>query len=1146
MSALRRRARYFHEMALERVGLVPGALAPAAALLDGAAQISGVAREALEPGDPLLAGAHAVLDRDAGRIWYAAGRQAAGPRALFAQAHEYGHLRLHPHVRLDECLNDDTPEFYAASSGTAGAVQAVESYSPAERQETEANVFAAEFLLPGPALRYAWLHERRDSASIASSTGLSESCVLAQLAQSLLLPDAAEGPERPPPEISLDPSQIAAARAGAGPLLVDAGPGTGKTRTLIARVSHLVQALDAPPESILALTFSNRAAEEIRARLYTEIGHAATGIWIGTFHGFGFEILRKEGEFDAPPRLIETADAVALLEARYDSLDLDEYEYLHDPSLPFPDIIACIVRAKEALFTPDAYMAAALRQRDAAGRNPERQRAAARSIEIARVFAVYEEALRSNGMLDFSDLLARSIFLLESRPEVRARWQRTFSHVLADEYQDVNRACARLLQLIAGDGKGLWAVGDVRQAIYQFRGASPANLHAFESDFPGGRRLKLAVNYRSLPGIVDLLGNVASDLAQRPDQAGGSVLRDRKPPVPSGSEPADADFGWIADRRGSAEIAVAEADDMDAQADGISAEIRRFEADGYALMDQAVLCRTNGQILDLSRRLESRGIPTLFPGSLSSSQELRDLLAALSFACQGEPAALRRLAALESCDMPEPDLESLLAACRPAGAHSLMEEIPAGVELSEPGRQALARLRFELDPVARSADAWLALSRYLFQSGDYLRRLLVRDPAETLAARVSISALLGHAARSSALFRDERRPAVAFIHWMRARWACADDRGLRMPPEAHQANAVRMLTVHASKGLEFPVVFVPNLSEGQFPPRSQPSMAAPLDEVAEETGDGGEEWTFFVALSRARDHLVLSRARSRQGRELDPSSLLQRAQRALDAAGARRLCWTADPRPDPAEDVLQDAEPAALPEIAVSRLEEYRSCPRLYFYRRIAGIPEPEDRGPYAAFHEALNRALRWMAEPSPEGASRTLAGAVEVWDECAAELGLDVSRPIGRALRAGALRMIEARFGDGAAPAPFEERSLRADLRSGAVRLNCSALETTPDGGIRLVQHVRRRPRADDHVDPRLALIRLAGQQERPGARVRVTLEYLPDGSRRDVPASPRWEPGRIAKYESALNGIRQGLFAPNPDERRCARCPFLLCCPL
>jgi Zn-dependent peptidase ImmA (M78 family) len=288
----------------------------ARAVLESADRLTGIERLPLPHDDALLGGALATLDYE--QLLILIDDTVEERLACFYQAHEYAHFWLHGGLRT--CAGSDLdPE--AAEEAIPLGVERVEGYGPLERREREANVFAREFLLPTDALRRWFVEDNLDAGGIAERVALPEGLVMQQLARALLTPEigpalAAAGAQIDRP---LDPSQAAAASAPHGPLLVRAGPGTGKTRTLVGRVTYLLE-VGALPESILALTFSNRAAEEMRARLAVAHPDVAQRIWMGTFHAFGLELLRKYGShLGLPPRptVLDPVDAIALLQGAW-------------------------------------------------------------------------------------------------------------------------------------------------------------------------------------------------------------------------------------------------------------------------------------------------------------------------------------------------------------------------------------------------------------------------------------------------------------------------------------------------------------------------------------------------------------------------------------------------------------------------------------------------------------------------------------------------------------------------------------------------------------------------------------------------------------------------------------------------------------
>ncbi|MEO1370045.1 MAG: UvrD-helicase domain-containing protein, partial [Acidobacteriota bacterium] len=355
-------------------------------------------------------------------------------------------------------------------------------YHARERSEAHANRFARELLLPAELARRLFL-EGRSASDLARGRGVPLDWARLQLAEALLLRGAGGGRAEPgaaPPRPAaaapeLDPSQKEAAEHAGSPLLLIAGPGTGKTRTLVARIVHLVER-GVDPGSILALTFSNKAAAEMAERLGQALGQGSgprgDGVWTVTFHAFGLDLIRRHHDLLGRPahlRTLDRADAVALLQARLPRSDPELAERYGVRGLV--DALDAIARAKDERVGPERV---AERLGDERGDHRD----------VGELYARYGEALRAVNGVDFGDLIALSCELLETHPHVRASVRLRHRHVLVDEYQDTNRASRDLLRAIAGRGERLWVVGDARQSIYRFRGASRDNLEAFADHFP--------------------------------------------------------------------------------------------------------------------------------------------------------------------------------------------------------------------------------------------------------------------------------------------------------------------------------------------------------------------------------------------------------------------------------------------------------------------------------------------------------------------------------------------------------------------------------------------------------------------------------------------------------------------------------------
>lgn len=984
-------------------------------LLEAAFSVAGLAIKPRPPRDPLLFTAHAVLDVEASAVWVRDDAKPEERRLILA--HELGHLKLHhspEECRCDEGDLAETPE--SASHG----------YGPRQRRETEANVYAREFLLPAPEARRLFADEGLSAAQLAERLGLPLPTVIAQLTAPLVLPELEKTPTEKSLAAGLDASQEAAAKADYGPLLVGAGPGTGKTRTLTARVLFLVREKNVRPENILALTFSRKAAEEMRERIAGEDETVAARAAITTFHSYGLDLLRRHWKLAGlPPRplMLTEAEAFALLERRVAALELGPLRYLHDPAYPLPEALRAIAKVKESGLTPEDLT----KRAEASGDEVW--------ADIARIFAAYEALLKEHGALDFADLVVRPLRLLETYSDVLAGERSKWRQVLVDEYQDINRSGARLVQLLTGpDGTALWAVGDLRQAIYAFRGASPANVARFAQDFPGGRRMDLAVNYRSRPGLVALFGQASGE--------GAEV--------------------WEPRRDGLASTTLAIASNEAAQAEGMASAMQAYVAEGYAWRELAILCRTRSQARNLKKALVMRGVP-VGPGP--------------------DEGGL----------LTHPDIRPLLA---------------------------------RLDTLTDSpTDAYDCLIEMLY--GD---EGLARAVAEPEAVTSLLMLALAFREREALLRLGETKPVRAFLEHLRrlVRLGTAPS-----APANESEDAVRLLTVHGAKGLEFPVVFVPNLAVGRFPPRPMPGLLTPLpeDESESETDEtekddderaaptDEEARLFFVALTRARDHLVLSRSVKHGRVNAKPSPLLECLE---EVEGVETVFWRSsdtesEPSPPP-------ATPDTRPEVRAPDAELYLRCPKRYEREKLEERPA-DNPSPYESFKRTVLAAL---SSPKPTEALTNL------WREHGPDPS-DPSYPLYEKL-AGEI------VAQSVPAAPLSQRPMMA------LPLDFGTILVRPDDYSETAREAERRtlrkPPALDaaKADPDL---RLSLLQETFGPD-QVFVRFLQDGRRLPVADRPRIRERHLDDYNRALRGIALKVFPARPTEPgECPSCPYFFSCP-
>jgi superfamily I DNA/RNA helicase len=1111
-------AREKHDALRARAG---GNTAPQ--LLAAARKDAGLKVQKLPADHPRLAGGDGALHRKSNAIYISATLDP--DMAAFVEAHEFGHFWIE--TPSDPVIVSRGSDPGVPEEDTQLGLKRVEAYSPEELRERFANVFAREFLLPCPEARRLFVDLRQTALKIAGDLTLPLGLVHQQLATSLLLPEvpkpvSGETPsaERP----GLDDSQGDAAHHEGSPLLVEAGPGTGKTRTLIARLEFLLGKKH-PAASILALTFSNKAAREIRERVAWTMPKAAAEIWTGTFHAFGLELLRKYGHLIGiaqPVRLLDQADILALLEDDLLSLQLDHYLRLYEPLSDLRFVLGAISRAKDEVKSPDDYAKAVQRMAQKAAPGDEAALLkVAKAEEVARVFKHYDAKMRDAGWVDFSDLINRPVELLRKHPEVRDELRGQYQHLLVDEYQDVNRASALLVKELAGDGERLWVVGDARQSIYRFRGAAPQNTLNFETEYPNGKRKPLKVNYRSRQQIVDTFGGYAGHM-----RVGGKKAV--KLEAKRGSGPDAVDCNVAADR--------------DAEICGIADTIEKHRANGIAYREQAVLCRVHSNLERVALGLEAAGVPVLYLGDLFERPEVGDLLSLISFVSEPHRGGLLRVADLPAYRTSLDDVRAFLAYAesadkRPAEALTDLEQV---LGLSPDGKASLARLAADLDGIGFRTGPGAFLCHVLFNRGTLLRDYLGGDTPPDQQRRLAIHQLVQFAIENNA---DAGDPKRALLQWIRRLEVFGDERALREAPAAVEGiDAVRLMTVHGSKGLEFKVVHLPMLGAGMFPLKRQgdrcPAPEGLLPTSPIEDHDEEEECLFYVALSRARDHFSLSRAgRYSDKQKSNPAEPLLQIAEHLPRAPDGDPTWVQKLPPMPSNIHRPDLALAAL-EHDGRDIELYIDCPRRYLYQLVLGLSGGRDDTAYVRFHRAVYRVLEWMRAQTGSIEAQVLADTL---DAAWRDIG-PTGDPLEPFFRASANRILDHARGrqrDGIAFGTV------VPLTLGDRTINLPIDEIERAGGNLVVRRLRT-GRAPSRPDQRhLHALMLHAVREKMGRSASFEVQYLTTSEPAPITLDGVMK-NRLADAEKALDQIAKGLYPAQPkDGEDCPRCPHYFICP-
>lgn len=1045
----------------------------------------------------------------------------------FLVAHELGHVELGDQagpVTVNEI------DLVRSSEPSPVGFDRVVDYSRRQRREVQMDLFAREFLLPRDLVRRLHVEEGLTATQISAQMGAPVDVVSQQLLDALLLPIEPLIAQKPRVERPLNDRQGAAAKHRGGAFLLEAGPGTGKTQTLTGRIEGLL-ADGVDPRRILVLTFSNKAAGEMTERIARKNPDAAAAMWMGTFHAFGLDIVRRFApQLGLPnePRMMDRTEAVELLEQQFPRLHLKHYQDLYDPTRNIADILSAISRAKDEVIDADEYaaLAAAMHAR---GTTSDQIDQAEKAAEVAVVYQAYERLKREAHCIDFGDLVSMPVRLLESDACVRASIQGAYDHVLVDEYQDVNRSSVRLLQAICPTGKNLWVVGDAKQSIYRFRGASSFNMARFgKEDFPGGARGRLKRNYRSSKEVVDAFSAFATHMK-----------------VSNGDTDLDADRGTLGAPvelhavRQSGEQVVAIADAIDAMCAG-----------GYRYSDQAVLCTGNERLSAIGRDLERLGIPVLFLGNLFERPEVKDLLAILSLLVDTRAMGVVRVGTLPQFALSLADVALVLGALRDSKEDDIVggwSKIDPAI-LSEPGRAAWARLQAALAGFSEASSPWDVLAAVLLERTRIAADIATANSVSDRSRGIAIWQFMNFLRAQP---RERGWPVRRLLDRVRRLVRIGDDRDLRQLPAAAQSlDAVRLMTVHGAKGLEFSVVHLPGLNQDTLPGNAKSPTCLPPDGMISggegdaltvfRAGDAEErECLFYVAASRARDRLFLYAVTHKSNDAARPlSPFLDRLAGSLARLSIAPM-QTLPPKP---EDAPINLVVNGKLQFTGSQLSLYDPCPRRFFYTHVLQIGGRRSETIYMLMHEAVRTVTQAV-----------VAGKIDITADA------DLVRHVARAcidhgleecgvlaeLQAAAVEMVRYFRSTRAGTTAVTPTVLRLTLGGDELVFRAEDVVTAPDGTL-VFRRVRTgRIRSKEESDIGAASLLLAAQQH--GSGVRVELVHLTDKTVTPLSLSANVLRNRQQTLSSHLEKIRAGAFSAVPTERTCPGCPaFFVCGPV
>ena len=765
--------------------------------------------------------------------------------------------------------------------------------------------------------------------------------------------------------LKLNKEQIEAIKFGKGPLLIIAGAGTGKTTVVTERIKYLILGKHAKPSEILALTFTEKAAREMEERIDIGLPYGYTQMWVMTFHSFCEKILRQEAlhiGLDPRYKLLTEADSIQLLRKNLFSLDLSYFRPLGNPTKFLSGMLQHFSRLQDEDVNPSEYLTwiKLKSQKLDSAKTGEQILDNDKFKELAIAYKQYDELKTKEGLMDFGDLIAKTLKLFRDRPNILSKYQKQFKYVLVDEFQDTNYAQNELVKLLSGKNGNVTVVGDDDQSIYRFRGAAVSNIIQFRQIYKKAKVIVLTKNYRSTQEILD---------------RSHELIRYNDPDRLEVVEKIDKRLRSQVAKDGS-EIRFIHADRVENEADLIAKEIEKLGSEEkYKWSDFGILVRANNHSEPVMRALSRHGIPYQFlgPGRLFKQPEIIDLISYLKVLYDFEDSvAFYRVVSNEYFDIKPRDIAAIGNYAKKFNlslfeASEKIDEILVSDETKKKIDKLLGIIKKHLGLI-RKETAGQILYYYLEDTG-LIQKLLLPTSVDAEAKAKNISKFFDKLKTYEVDNEDATVPAIA--GWLDLSMELGES-PLAANEDWTEINAVNILTVHSAKGLEFPVVFLINLVSQRFPTNERREQIPISDDLIKEVLPVGdyhleeERRLFYVGMTRAKERLYFTAAdyygEGKREKKLSPFIFEALGDKAVSAEKKENKVNQLSfldygIKAKSGKDTPNQDSPLHIDYLSYSQIETFKTCPLHYKLKYILKVPTPSSAS--ASFGTAMHATLK-------------------------------------------------------------------------------------------------------------------------------------------------------------------------------------------
>ena len=951
----------------------------------------------------------------------------------------------------------------------------------------------------------------------------------------------------------MNPQQQAAVTHKDGPILVIAGAGTGKTRVITERIAHMLEQKWAKPDQILALTFTEKAAAEMDARLDERmpIGYAA--IQVSTFHSFCEKILRHYGiDIGISPsfKILEGVNQWKFIREQLFDFRLDYYRPNGNPTKFIDSLLKFFSRLKEEVVSP-ADFDKFIRKKAAEAKTEEDKLEAKKLSELSIAFAQYQDLMTKNDYLDFSDLQYKVIELLTTRPNILKHLQAKYKYILVDEYQDTNIAQNHIVDLLAGAHKNLMVVGDDDQSIYKFRGAAISNILQFEEKYPKLVKVVLTENYRSNQAILDLAYKSIQN--NNPDRLEIKSKVNKKL-ISKGAQCEVRSAG------SEEPIRLVHCTTIEQEVAYTIEEIKKAKCN---LSDIAILVRANSYAKPYIDALRHENIPYQFLSErgLYTKDEVRELICLLRIiANPTDDISFYRVLRMECWKIPMQVIVDLIDKGKKKYG-ILWSSIPKSGETKELKNAVEGLIEF-----SKNHSAGEVLYKFTNDIKLY-EALLAKDTIEAHEQITNIASFFG---RIQQFERDNDETSVIdFVEYLNLSVEAGENPAARF--DIGGIDGVQISTIHGAKGLEFNTVFLPSLVARRFPSddRSDP-IEVPQELISEILTEGDfhleeERRLFYVAITRAKENLYLmhsdfySASNSQNPRAKKPSVFVQEVMDSIPtkiektADGVERFL-----KPEvfslPPSSELGTREP--ITRFSYSALQSFKTCPRQYEYNYLLKIPQPASGATSfgSSMHNTLNEFYKLVTQSKQASLftdyqeDLSLKRLLDIYEDKWMPMGYE-SKAHHDTLKKRGGEILKAFYGHFKEEVPrieFLEKPFKLKVEKYTISGRIDRADKLADGSLEIIDYKTGKSRSQKDVDKdeQLAIYAMASKECFAQDASKLTLYFLDD----DLKISTMPEEGIVEKVKQEVielgDKVNESNFAPTPSKFACGFCPYNKIC--